>query len=146
MALLMGAVMAVIMLSFMWGMYRNRRTNIAIATTALAIAGGALWLVRSQATVDDVGYMKAMIPHHSIAVLTSERARIRDPEVRLLADRIIDAQIREIAEMKRLIARLEKQPLPPGKPVLPSYRDRGAAPPPAETSAGAGIDTLAPVR
>jgi hypothetical protein len=86
--------------------------------------------------------MRAMIPHHSIAIMTSERARIRDPEVRKLADRILDAQVREIVEMKRLIARLEAQPVPDNAPDLPSYRARGVPPPPPEMDRDAGIDTL----
>jgi hypothetical protein len=90
--------------------------------------------------------MKAMIPHHSIAIMTSERAHIRDPEVRKLADRIIDAQVREIAEMKRHIARLEAHPTPASAPALPSYRDRGVPPPPPETDQSAGVNTLAPIR
>ena len=73
----------------------------------MVVFAGSLWLVRSQATVDDVSWMKAMIPHHSIAILTSERARITDPRVRKLADGIIEAQRREIGEMKALIADLE---------------------------------------
>ncbi|WP_284734487.1 DUF305 domain-containing protein [Sphingosinicella terrae] len=145
MAVLMGATMALVMIGFMWGMYRNRAANIAIVAVALLLFAVALWLVRSQATVGDVAYMKAMIPHHSIAVMTSERAAIRDPEVRRLADRIIDAQIREIAEMERLIARLESRPPPADALVLPSYRDRGAAPPPPETSEEAGVNTNLPV-
>ena len=68
----------------------------------------SLWLVRSQATVDQVSYMKAMIPHHSIAIMTSERAGIADPRVRKLADQIITSQRQEIAEMKALIAELER--------------------------------------
>jgi uncharacterized protein (DUF305 family) len=51
--------------------------------------------------------MKAMIPHHSIAILTSRRAQISDPRVRQLADEIIAAQEREIAQMEALIADLE---------------------------------------
>jgi len=125
MALVMGATMAVVMLGFMWGMYKNTRANVAIVVAAVAVFAGALTLVRSQATVGDVSYMKAMIPHHSIAIMTSERANIRDPEVRQLADEIIEAQVREIAEMERLIARLEAEPPPDDAPVLPSYRDRG---------------------
>jgi hypothetical protein len=144
MALVMGAAMAVVMIGFMWGMYRSRSANVGIVVGALAIFAGGLWLVRSQATVGDVGYMKAMIPHHSIAIMTSERAHIRDPQVRLLADRIIHAQIREIAEMKRHIARLAVSPAGPNAPDLPSYRDRGAPPPPPASDAGAGIDTYAP--
>jgi Na+/proline symporter len=132
MALLMGAVMAAIMLGFMWSMYGNRRANIAILVGSAAVFAGSLWLVRSQSTVGDLSYLRAMIPHHSIAVMTSERAHLRDPRSRLLADRIIEAQLREIAEMKSLIADLERNPPPADAPDLPSYRARGApAPPPA---------------
>ena len=125
MALLMGATMAVVMLGFMWGMYKNTRANIAIVVAAVGVFAVSLTLVRSQATVGDVSYMKAMIPHHSIAIMTSERANLRDPEVRQLADEIIEAQVREIAEMERHIVRLEAEPPPDDAPVLPSYRDRG---------------------
>ncbi|MBZ4039049.1 MAG: DUF305 domain-containing protein [Lysobacterales bacterium RIFOXYD1_FULL_69_11] len=113
MALIMGAAMAVVMLLFMLHMYEDRQKNAAIVIAAVALFAGALWLVRSQRTVDDVSYMRAMIPHHSIAILTSERARIRDPRVRALADEIIEAQRREIAEMKRLIVELERAPAKP---------------------------------
>ena len=110
MALVMGATMAVVMLGFMWGMYKNTRANIAIVVAAVAVFAVSLTLVRSQATVGDVSYMKAMIPHHSIAIMTSRRARIEDPRVRQLADDIIAAQEREIVEMERLIADLERSP------------------------------------
>ncbi len=119
MALVMGATMALIMLGFMLNMYKNRRANVAIAVTAVAVFAGALFLVRSQATVGDAAWMKAMIPHHSIAILTSRRAHIRDPRVRQLADGIIRAQVREIAEMKRLLAELEAEPVPANASDLP---------------------------
>ena len=122
MALVMGAVMAMIMLAFMLHMYKNRRANVAITATSVAVFAGALFLVRSQATVDDSAWMKAMIPHHSIAILTSRRADIRDPRVRQLADSIIEAQLREIAEMKQLIIDLESRPVPPDAPELPPSR------------------------
>jgi len=111
MALLMGATMAVVMLGFMWSMYKERAVNLAIVGGAVIVFAGSLWLVRSQATVGEVSYMRAMIPHHSIAILTSERANIRDPRVRQLADEIIEAQRREIAEMETLIADLERNPV-----------------------------------
>jgi uncharacterized protein (DUF305 family) len=107
MALIMGAAMTVVMLSFMLGMYRSKRTNAAIYAGSVLVFVTALYLVRSQQTVQDVSYMKAMIPHHSIAILTSERAEITDPRVRRLADEIIEAQRREIVEMKNLIGDLE---------------------------------------
>lgn len=109
MALVMGATMALVMLAFMLGMYANRAINLAILIGSVAVFAGALWLVRSQATVEDVSYMKAMIPHHSIAILTSRRAHLADPRVRKLADGIIEAQVKEIGEMKALIAELENK-------------------------------------
>ena len=117
MALLMGAVMAVIMLLFMWGMYRNFQRNLLILGLAVATFAGTLWLVRSQETVSDVAWMKAMIPHHSIAVLTSRRADISDPRVRELANSIIDAQLREIDEMEGLIADIEANGDAAGEPA-----------------------------
>lgn len=119
MALIMGASMAVVMLGFMRKMYENARANVAVVVGAVLVLLASLWLVRSQDTVGDVSYMKAMIPHHSIAVLTSERARIRDPRVRELADEIVESQLREIDEMTRLIEDLERDPPPRGAPVLP---------------------------
>lgn len=107
MAVLMGATMGVVMLSFMLNMYTKRAVNLAIFGGSVAAFAFALWLVRSQATVNDVEYMKAMIPHHSIAIMTSKRSQISDPRVRKLADEIIEAQRREISEMKYLVRDLE---------------------------------------
>ena len=104
MTLIMGAAMIVIMLAFMFGMYANRKLNVVIFVGAGLLFLAGLWLVRSQATVSGVDYMEGMIPHHSIAILTSERARIEDPRVRELADGIIEAQRKEIKEMEWLIA------------------------------------------
>jgi hypothetical protein len=132
MALVMGATMAAVMLTFMWGMYQDKRANIAILVGSVAVFAVALWLVRSQETVDDLSYMKAMIPHHSIAILTSERAHIRDPRVRHLADGVIRAQVKEINDMTGLIAELQRRPTPRDAPDLLSYRKRGAPPPAPE--------------
>ena len=108
MAFVMGAAMMVVMLLFMWGMYKNPKKNFVILAVAAVVFAGALWLVRSQTTVTGVEYMKAMIPHHSIAIMTSERAQIEDPRVRKLAHDIILAQRREIAQMRYLIADIEE--------------------------------------
>jgi uncharacterized protein (DUF305 family) len=110
MALIMGATMALVMLGFMPNMFRNKRLNAGIIVGSIVVFAVALWLVRSQTTVEDVSYMRAMIPHHSIAILTSERAQISDPRVRELADEIIQSQREEIAEMKTLISDLERRP------------------------------------
>lgn len=109
MTFIMAGSMAVVMLFFMRHMYTNKKANWAIVFFSFALMGLGLWLVRSQSTVDDVAWMKAMIPHHSIAILTSERARITDPRVRSLADSIIKAQRREIDEMETLIKELDSQ-------------------------------------
>jgi Domain of unknown function (DUF305) len=127
MAVVMGSAMAIIMLGFMLGMYRNKQVNIAILVGSILAFAGALWLVRSQQTVDDISYMKAMIPHHSIAIMTSERAHIRDPRVRKLADGIIEAQVREIGEMEQLIADLERNPIRSDAADLLPYDKRGNA-------------------
>jgi hypothetical protein len=103
MTLLMGSTMAIIMLGFMLGMYKNQRANVAIVAASLVLFGLGTWLVRSQATVQEASYMSAMIPHHSIAILTSERSEIEDLRVCELAVEIIEAQRREIAEMEWLI-------------------------------------------
>ncbi|WP_233061490.1 DUF305 domain-containing protein [Parvularcula mediterranea] len=103
MTFVMGATMAVVMLAFMLGMYRNTKINIGIFAGSALVFVVALWLVRSQTLVEDEAWMKAMIPHHSIAILTSERAGIDDVRVRELADEIIRAQRREIKEMEWLL-------------------------------------------
>jgi len=108
MTLIMGAGMALIMLGFMLDMYRSRKRNVAIVAASLVVFGLAVWLVRSQVIVEDQSYMRAMIPHHSIAILTSRNAQIDDLRVRDLADRIIDAQVREIKEMNWLIEDIER--------------------------------------
>ncbi|MGB3335826.1 MAG: DUF305 domain-containing protein [Devosia sp.] len=127
MAILMGAVMAFIMLLFMWGMYKNQAANTLILAGAVMVFAASLWLVRNQETVSDLDYMRAMIPHHSIAVLTSTQAHIRDPRVRELADQIIEAQVREIAEMKRLITGLEQSPTPANASDLPPLKPESVA-------------------
>ena len=102
------STMAVIMWFAMRKMYQNKKKNIAILLGSVILFVGALGLVRAQSPIiGDVLWLKAMIPHHSIAILTSSRADIKDPEVRKLADDIIEAQEREIAEMKEMIKRLE---------------------------------------
>ncbi|MEQ3656287.1 MAG: DUF305 domain-containing protein [Dokdonia sp.] len=104
------ATMAVIMWYFMRHMYTNKKKNIAILLGSLVLFLSALGLVRAQAPiVGDVLWLKGMIPHHSIAILTSERANIEDPEVKQLAQEIIEAQRREIEEMKAMINRLENK-------------------------------------
>jgi len=109
MALYMGAMMTAVMLLFMLGMYRNKVVNGVIFSGAAVVFAGALYLARSQVLISDVAYMKAMIPHHSNAILTSSRANITDPRVRTLADSISAAQEREISQMETFIRELEQR-------------------------------------
>lgn len=101
------SAMALIMFFFMKKMYKNRKKNTAILLGSMLLFGSALFLVRAQKPIGDVLWMKAMIPHHSIAILTSERADIKDPEVKELAKGIIETQRKEIGQMQEMINRLE---------------------------------------
>ncbi|WP_410004444.1 DUF305 domain-containing protein [Aequorivita nionensis] len=101
------SAMALIMFFFMKKMYKNRKKNTAILLGSMLLFGSALFLVRAQKPIGDVLWMKAMIPHHSIAILTSERADIKDPEVKELAKGIIETQRKEIGQMQAMINRLE---------------------------------------
>lgn len=108
MALLMGSAMAIVMMAWMWKMHADRRRNIAIIGGALVVGVAAFLFSQTQTLVYDVNYMRGMIPHHSIAILTSQRAGIEDVRVRKLADGIIEAQRREIAEMDWLIRDIQE--------------------------------------
>jgi hypothetical protein len=107
-ALLMGCVMTVVMLGFMWSMYHGTGIKVAVVALAAILAVGLLWINRSQALIGDVSFMRAMIPHHSIAVNNARKASITDPRVRELADEIIGAQMREIAVMKLLLEDIDR--------------------------------------
>jgi len=107
-SLVMGCVMTVVMLGFMWSMYRGLGVKVTVLLVA-AVAGAALLAMnRSQAVIGDVRFMESMIPHHSIAINNARKAHISDPRVRALADGIIESQVREIAEMKLLIEDIDR--------------------------------------
>lgn len=102
-SLLMGCVMTLVMLSFMWSMYKGVGTKIAVVVLATLLGVLLLFANRSQSLIGDVGFMQSMIPHHSIAINNGRKASISDPRVRKLADDIIEAQVLEIAQMKLLL-------------------------------------------
>ena len=108
MTTLMIAIMAINMLLFMWKMYPNRQINMGIIAFATISFFGTLYLLRTQTPINDVQYMKAMIPHHSSAIMTSKHANIKDPEVKKLSEEIIKSQEEEIAEMKNILKRMKK--------------------------------------
>jgi len=124
MTLIMGGSMMIIMLSFMLKMYKSFKINTGIFICGFLILILGIWLVRSQEPVDEVDYMEGMIPHHSIAILTSERADIDDVRVRKLADKIIEAQRKEIREMEWLIEDIREN----GAAKLESEADARAVP------------------
>lgn len=107
-SLVMGCVMIIVMLAFMWQMYQGMQTKIAVLVLAALLGMLLLFANRSQVLIGDVDFMKSMIPHHSIAINNARKASISDPRVRALADRIIESQVSEIAEMKRLIDDIEQ--------------------------------------
>ncbi|QDZ29364.1 DUF305 domain-containing protein [Noviherbaspirillum sp. UKPF54] len=102
-SLVMGCVMTIVMLSFMWSMYKGNLIKIVVLIVAAVVGITLLSMNRSQTLISDVGFMKSMIPHHSIAINNARKASISDPRVRKLADGIIESQVREIAEMKLLL-------------------------------------------
>ncbi|RCW92816.1 DUF305 domain-containing protein [Winogradskyella arenosi] len=101
--------MALIMFLFMRNMYTDKTKNRALVLGSILLMIIPTYLVRQQIPIDDIKWMRAMIPHHSIAILTSNKADIKDPEVKKLAEDIIKAQEREITEMKKMIQRLENE-------------------------------------
>ncbi|TCJ12200.1 DUF305 domain-containing protein [Flaviaesturariibacter flavus] len=107
MALLMVAPMAVVMMAMMGTMYPNKNTNMAIIFGGIVVFFLSLIALRTQTPIGDIQYMKAMIPHHSSAIMVSKHAKITDPEVKRLSEQIIAAQEREIAEMDAMITRLK---------------------------------------
>jgi peptidoglycan/LPS O-acetylase OafA/YrhL len=107
MTILMIAPMAVSMMLFMWGMYGNKKLNAIILSSAVVFLFVTLFMLRNQTLIKDVQYMKAMIPHHSSAIMVSQSATFEDPETAKLAKEIIEAQKREIEQMKNIIRRLE---------------------------------------
>lgn len=107
-SLVMGCVMAVVMLGFMWSMYPGKTTKVVVLVVAALLGVALLAVNRSQGMVADVSFMKSMIPHHSIAINNARKASISDPRVRKLADGIIESQVREITEMKLLIDDIER--------------------------------------
>ena len=109
MTLLMIAPVAVTMLLFMWGMYEKKLWNYAILGVAALTFAFCYAGLREQWFISDVQWMKAMIPHHSSAIMVSQKAHLKDPEAIKLAEEIIKAQEKEIAEMQRMIYRLENK-------------------------------------
>lgn len=131
-SLVMACVMTVVMLTFMWSMYKGAKTKIAVVVVAGLLGVILLAVNRRQSVIDDTRFMESMIPHHSIAVNNARKATISDPRVRELADQIIESQVREIAEMNMLLDDIDRNgergttPLPPRSAELTPEMEREA--------------------
>ena len=108
MALLMVSPMAIVMMLMMGKMYPHKKLNTGIMLGALVLFALVLTGLRTQTPISDVQYMKAMIPHHSSAIMVSKHANLQDPEVKKLSEGIIASQEKEIAEMKAILERMDK--------------------------------------
>jgi uncharacterized protein (DUF305 family) len=108
MALMMATPMGMLMLLMMGRMYPNKKLNLVLYGLLALVFILAFWAMRAQAIVGDRQFVRAMIPHHSGAILMCSRASIRDPEIRDLCFKpngIVDSQTREIAQMRAFLAR-----------------------------------------
>ena len=82
MALLMVAPMGVVMMLMMGKMYPNKKYNTSIIIVCIVVFGFVIAGLRTQTPIGDAQFMKAMIPHHSSAIMVSKNATIKDPEVK----------------------------------------------------------------
>ncbi|AOO81609.1 DUF305 domain-containing protein [Bosea vaviloviae] len=105
MTLMMLAPMSIIMLVSMRSMFPSRRLNLLIGAGAIAIFLASFAAMRTQAGVDNADFLRAMIPHHSGAILMCEQASITDVEITALCREIVASQQKEIAQMEAILAR-----------------------------------------
>jgi hypothetical protein len=107
MALLMVAPMAILMLLVMRSMYPNVKLNILLLGGFAALGLLMLVLIRVQAPIGNEQFIRSMTPHHSSAILMCERSDITDRQLVDLCVEIVEAQKEEIAEMERILERLD---------------------------------------
>lgn len=105
MTLMMVSPMAILMLLMMGSMYSNRALNLALCAGFAAVFLLSFWAMRTQALVGDSQFLRAMIPHHSGAVLMCRESSIKDPEIVALCRGIARSQRTEIEQMKRILER-----------------------------------------
>lgn len=109
MAVVMVAPMVVVMVLAMWHMFPKARVNVALLAVSALVFGGAFAAIRTQVFVSDEQLSRSMIPHHSIAIKTCERADLSDPETIRLCEQIVQTQREEIAQMEAILARLDAE-------------------------------------
>lgn len=99
--------MVILMLLFMAHMFENKRLNLALYAMSGAVLVGTFFAIRSQAFVEDQQFLRSMIPHHSIAIKTCERANISDQEIKELCKQIVESQEEEINQMRDIMRRMD---------------------------------------
>lgn len=105
MTLMMVAPMALIMLVSMRHMYQNKKLNLVLMVGFAAIFIASTYAMRTQAGVGNAQFLRAMIPHHSGALLMCREANITDPEIIALCKQIEESQTKEIAQMEQILKR-----------------------------------------
>ena len=109
MALIMWAPMGVLMLITMASMYADKRLNLILYAAFALVLVLSFLAMRYQSLVGDRQFVRAMIPHHSGAILMCNRASIRDAEIRDICFKpngIVESQEREIKQMNAILKRL----------------------------------------
>lgn len=109
MSLIMLAPMTIAMLLTMGMMLKNMKLNMILYAAFALVFVLSFWAMRAQGAVGDRQFIRAMIPHHSGAILMCNRASLRDQEIRDICFKpngIVDSQTREIAQMKQILQRL----------------------------------------
>jgi uncharacterized protein (DUF305 family) len=105
MTLMMVSPMAIVMVWSMRSMFPSRRVNLSIVAAAVAVFIASFAAMRTQAAVGDGEFLRAMIPHHSGAILMCEKAKLNDPEIVALCRDIVQSQAKEIEQMKAIAQR-----------------------------------------
>jgi hypothetical protein len=105
MTLMMVAPMTIIMLVSMRSMFPSQRLNWLVIAGAAAVFLLSFAGMRTQAGIGNSEFLRAMIPHHSGAILMCEKASITDPEILALCREITKSQSQEIAQMEAILAR-----------------------------------------
>lgn len=105
MTLMMVAPMVVLMILAMRHMFPSKAANNALLVGAGVVFLGAFGLIRTQTTIGDIEFLRSMIPHHSGAILMCRQAKLGDPEIIALCERIKQSQAEEIDQMKAILAR-----------------------------------------
>ena len=89
-----------------WSDFHLNLSNfyMAVAIGFVALFAVGIWLGRTEAFVGNEQFLRAMIPHHSRAILVCNQAQITDPDIAQLCDQIVSSQQEEIDLMEQMLA------------------------------------------